>query len=187
MACVNEQIELAHGQGGSRMAHGLSARFGPTGIHQRDQHGGHGSQHKSPPSACGGWQNGWRPGGRCGVMRCGGWCWGTGEDCTGFGRAPGQEARARHCCCYIRCALPACVDGAARPAVVPAVVPPCPPSPRSRFGLYLDLIRWDRPAGWLVPVAHAQRAVDCGRAFRAGTCSSCLCWAPSSCAARAAA
>ena len=23
-------------------------------------------------------------------------------------------------------------------------------SPRSRFGLYLDLIRWDRPAGWLV-------------------------------------
>jgi hypothetical protein len=22
--------------------------------------------------------------------------------------------------------------------------------PRSRFGLYLDLIRWDRPAGWLV-------------------------------------
>ena len=24
------------------------------------------------------------------------------------------------------------------------------PSPRSRFSLYLDLIRWDRPAGWLV-------------------------------------
>ncbi|WP_026435337.1 4-hydroxybenzoate octaprenyltransferase [Acidovorax sp. JHL-9] len=26
------------------------------------------------------------------------------------------------------------------------------PSPRSRFSLYLDLIRWDRPAGWLVLV-----------------------------------
>src|SRR3989344_4534916 len=25
-----------------------------------------------------------------------------------------------------------------------------PVSPRSRFSLYLDLIRWDRPAGWLV-------------------------------------
>jgi 4-hydroxybenzoate polyprenyltransferase len=25
-----------------------------------------------------------------------------------------------------------------------------PPTPRSRFSLYLDLIRWDRPAGWLV-------------------------------------
>ena len=25
-----------------------------------------------------------------------------------------------------------------------------PPSPRSRFSLYLDLIRWNRPAGWLV-------------------------------------
>ena len=24
------------------------------------------------------------------------------------------------------------------------------PSPRSRFSLYLDLIRWNRPAGWLV-------------------------------------
>ncbi len=27
---------------------------------------------------------------------------------------------------------------------------PEPPTPRSRFALYLDLIRWDRPAGWLV-------------------------------------
>ncbi|WP_367351094.1 UbiA family prenyltransferase, partial [Ottowia sp.] len=32
----------------------------------------------------------------------------------------------------------------------PTVPPPDAPAPRSRLALYLDLIRWDRPAGWLV-------------------------------------
>jgi 4-hydroxybenzoate polyprenyltransferase len=38
----------------------------------------------------------------------------------------------------------------AAPAPAPAPAPGPAPEPRSRLALYLDLIRWDRPAGWLV-------------------------------------
>ena len=125
------------------------------------------------------------------VMRCGGWC--AGKDAlyrVWTGAGAGRHRRQLRHCCYIRCALPPWHQAAAAcGSVVPAFyLPACPPSPRSRFGLYLDLIRWDRPpAGWC---ACGPRSARCGlrpTAFRAGTCSSCLCWAPSSCAARAAA
>ncbi len=36
------------------------------------------------------------------------------------------------------------------PAVHPVPTPPVAPPPRTRLSLVLDLVRWDRPAGWLL-------------------------------------
>ncbi len=35
-------------------------------------------------------------------------------------------------------------------ALPPSPMPPAAPQPRGRLSLYLNLIRWDRPAGWLL-------------------------------------
>ena len=95
-------------------------------------------------------------------------------------------------CCYIRCAVvapaaaPGCracsfcirssrhVAAVVLPAAVFALSRPHPLGPPCRL------------AG--VPVAHAECAVDrCGRVSGLAPAGRCLCWAPSSCAARAAA
>jgi 4-hydroxybenzoate polyprenyltransferase len=57
------------------------------------------------------------------------------------------------------------------------VASPAAPA-RSKLSLYLDLIRWNRPAGWLVLVWPTLAALwVAARGFRAGICCSSLCWA----------
>lgn len=57
-------------------------------------------------------------------------------------RAPRHNARCQRALCIWRDNLPM-----TRPASPDAAVAPC-----SKLSLYLDLIRWNRPAGWLVLV-----------------------------------
>jgi 4-hydroxybenzoate polyprenyltransferase len=53
-----------------------------------------------------------------------------------------------------------------------------PASPRSKLSLYLDLIRFNRPAGRLVLVWPTLVALwVAGQGFRAGICWWSLCWA----------
>ena len=111
-----------------------------------------------------GWRSGWPPGGSMGWGHAVRWVVlrGKGTLYRGAGRAPGQEAQ-RHGM-LLHSVRPARVCGTGSPPLFQPLPAMSAVSPRSRFGLYLDLIRWDRPAGLAgVPVAHAQRAVDCGR------------------------
>ncbi len=83
---------------------------------------------RSPPSACGGWRSGWPPGGSgCGSCGAVGGVRGKSALYTGFGRAPGQEARAT--ALLLHSVRPARVCGRGSPSCCSSRCPPCPPSP----------------------------------------------------------